>query len=342
MSEFFDTKTYSISEFIKWHSGNELNLSPKFQRNSVWNDQAKSYLIDSILRGLPIPPVFLRQSIDVQLAKIFREVIDGQQRLRTIIDFYSGKFVVKGPFAERNYRGKYYNDLDDVMKQAFLEYEIATQIVKSKPDSVIYDMFARLNTNNMVLNAQEVRNARFWGLFKGLIYELGRETKTLFTEWKIFKDKDFSRMKDYELINSLVIYLIDGVRSESPKIIDDYYKRFDETFPEIDNLLERFSTIISKIKLIYDDDYSLTYFNRPRYFYTLFVCYDAYEKLHKSWPSTENVIQRLSSLEVALESGETVDSIPELFKINKLHLTRTTSIKERKERVAAVSKVVFE
>jgi len=206
MDTLFDTKKYNISEFVKWHSSGELNISPKFQRNNVWNNQARSYLIDTILRGLPIPPIFLRQTVDVEINKIFREVIDGQQRLRAIIDYYNDKFPVRGPYADKSISGKRYSELDPDFKESFLEYEIASQIVKTKSDSIVYDMFARLNTNNVVLNSQEIRNAKFWGLFKGFVYELGRLIKDKAIEWKMFSDRDFSRMRDYELINSLVIY----------------------------------------------------------------------------------------------------------------------------------------
>lgn len=341
MGAIFDTKTYNISEFLKWQSTAELNLSPKFQRNTVWNDQARSYLIDTILRGLPIPPVFLRQIVDVQINKIFREVIDGQQRLRTIIDYYNDKFTVRGPYADKAVKGKKYSELPDDIKEVFLEYEIATQVVKTKPDAIVYDMFARLNTNNIVLNNQEIRNAQYWGLFKGLVYEIGRLFKEDAIEWKVFTDKDFSRMRDYELINSLVIYLIDGIKSETPKIVNEYYKRYDAEFPKIESIEEKFFLLIDRIKDIYKNGYTLTYFNRPRYFYTLFICIDkALQEFKKI--NYQKLIENLSKLEAELESDSTNSSIKETAKIKELHLVRTTNIRERNERIRLTYKVLFD
>ncbi|HEM5197160.1 TPA: DUF262 domain-containing protein, partial [Streptococcus suis] len=83
----FNSKIIQINDIIEWYEKGELDYSPKYQRNSVWTQNAKSYLIDTIIRGLPIPPIFLRQKIDVGLRKTTREVIDGQQRLRAIIDY---------------------------------------------------------------------------------------------------------------------------------------------------------------------------------------------------------------------------------------------------------------
>lgn len=341
MANIFDTKTYNISEYVKWEAASELNLSPKFQRNSVWNEQAKAYLIDTILRGLPIPPVFLRQSVDAKVNKIFKEVIDGQQRLRTIIDFYNDKFPIKGPFAEKAVNGLHYSELSNEHKESFLEYEVATQIVKTKPDSVIYDMFARLNTNNIVLNRQEVRNAKYWGLFKGIVYELGREIKDYAIAWKMFTDKDFSRMKDYELINSLVIYLIDGIKSENPKTIDSYYSKYDKSFDQIDSVKETFLKIIGVVSNIYRENYTLTFFNRPRYFYTLFACIHRHVFINSQSINITYLVENLSKLELGLESNDDEQFSKDIARIKELHLVRTTSSKERIERVNLAYGILF-
>ncbi len=79
------TNFYKIIEFVSWYRDGILTLTPKFQRRSVWQSGAKSYLIDTIVRGLPIPIILLRDKIDANNLKVQREVIDGQQRLRTVI-----------------------------------------------------------------------------------------------------------------------------------------------------------------------------------------------------------------------------------------------------------------
>ena len=87
-------QTYTIADFLKWNDDKELVLNPKFQRGSVWSPQARTYLIDSILRGYPIPKLLLRTAVDRDSRRTIRDVVDGQQRLRTIIDFASGKLVL--------------------------------------------------------------------------------------------------------------------------------------------------------------------------------------------------------------------------------------------------------
>src|SRR5574337_834555 len=86
-------QVYTIADFLKWHDDKELILNPNFQRGSVWSPQARSYLIDSILRGYPIPKLLLRTEVDRDTRRTKRDVVDGQQRLKTIIDFHS---IVQG------------------------------------------------------------------------------------------------------------------------------------------------------------------------------------------------------------------------------------------------------
>ena len=88
----FDSRTYSINDFRGWNDRKELELQPEFQCRSVWSDKARSYLMDSVVRGKPIPKIFIRQDIDPKTKKTVREVVDGQQRLRTIFSFLRDGF----------------------------------------------------------------------------------------------------------------------------------------------------------------------------------------------------------------------------------------------------------
>src|SRR5207245_8235487 len=79
--------SYRIADFVQWNNRDELRLSPQFQRRPVWLPKARSYLIDTIIRGLPVPPIYVRELIDARSQRVTREVIDGQQRLRAVLDF---------------------------------------------------------------------------------------------------------------------------------------------------------------------------------------------------------------------------------------------------------------
>src|SRR5271170_8098247 len=79
---------YRVGDFVAWQRDGALELNPNFQRRPVWKKGAKSYLIDTILRALPMPIIFLRDlRADLKTFKAKRDVVDGQQRIRTILSF---------------------------------------------------------------------------------------------------------------------------------------------------------------------------------------------------------------------------------------------------------------
>ena len=189
-------KIIQISDIIQWNEKKELELSPKYQRNYVWNEKAKAYLIDTIIRGLPIPPIFLRQKTDVTTKSTTREIIDGQQRIRAILEYIVDEgFAIKTAH-NKDYGGKKYSELDEDAQEAMLEYEILAEVVTEKDESSIYDMFARLNSNNYVLNKQEIRNSKYWGDFKVFIYRLASQYRDFFLNNKLLGDNDCARMRD--------------------------------------------------------------------------------------------------------------------------------------------------
>ena len=105
---------YRVTDFLDWRKQDSLNLNPPFQRRSVWKPDAKSYFIDTVVRGLPAPIIYIRERIDLNSQTTKREVIDGQQRLRTIFDFIDNSFTVKkvhnseiGNLYFKNYQKKY-------------------------------------------------------------------------------------------------------------------------------------------------------------------------------------------------------------------------------------------
>lgn len=147
MSKITTAKIIQISDILQWHEKGELELSSYYQSNSVWNEKAKSYLMDSIIRGLSIPPIFLRQHVDVATRRVFKEIIDGKQRVCSIIEYIVEEKYAINKFHNWEHGNKKYSDLDDDIKEAILAYEVIVEVITEKDDTLIYDMFARLNCN---------------------------------------------------------------------------------------------------------------------------------------------------------------------------------------------------
>ena len=268
----FDSRTYSINDFLEWHNNRQLILSPKFQRRSVWTDVARSYLMDTIVRGLPIPKIFIRQSINVQTRASIREVVDGQQRLRTILSFLHDGFVISKKH-NPDYGGLYFsqlNQIDDDIQANILNYELAVDLLVNMPDEKILDVFGRLNSYAVTLNEQEKINANHFGPFKTLADRVAHKFHKFWLKSKILTEQNVLRMGDVQLAADLLVAMTEGIRSK--KQIKAYYKNYEKEFlGDVENLEHKFSETIGVIDKVFGDNLKTTEFRRIHIFYSLFT-----------------------------------------------------------------------
>jgi hypothetical protein len=268
----FDSRTYSVNDLLEWFDNKQLELNPKFQRRSVWTDTARSYLMDTIVRGLPIPKVFIRQKLNIQTRQSVREVVDGQQRLRTILSFLKDGFVISKKHNSK-YGGLYFSQLsqvDENIQGNILNYEISTDLLVNMPDPQVLDIFSRLNSYSVTLNEQEKINANHFGPFKTLVDKLAHNNNSFWKENKILSDKEILRMADVNLSADLLIAMIEGIKSK--KQIKSFYSEYEKEFNHDPEIFEqRFNDTIQTIQNIYGQDFKETEFNRIHLFYTLFT-----------------------------------------------------------------------
>src|SRR2546423_10022391 len=105
MQQQFETINVSVEQIQGWHAKGELELQPKFQRRDVWIDKARSYLIDTIIRGKPIPKLYMRVVANPRTGRVVREIVDGQQRLKSVLTFLDDGFKISKSHNEE-YGGK--------------------------------------------------------------------------------------------------------------------------------------------------------------------------------------------------------------------------------------------
>src|ERR1700683_2974192 len=122
MQQAFHTRNYSIRDFEEWSKHGDLVLQPKFQRREVWSDKARSYLMDTILRGKPIPKIYMRQDINPETRRVRREIVDGQQRLHTVLTFIKDGFKISKSHHE-DFGGKSFSGLAPAIQRDILKYE---------------------------------------------------------------------------------------------------------------------------------------------------------------------------------------------------------------------------
>jgi len=212
----------------KMNSG-DIEVRP-FQREYVWKPYQATRLIESFLVGLPVPPIFLYTDAVSQKFN----VIDGQQRLRTIQFFIEGHLLEqKGKstvfrLKELSPRSKWYNktyqELSGEDKRKLLNTVLRAIVVKQvdpKDDTSIYHIFERLNTGGTLLTNQEIRNSIFQGPFNDLLLKLNKNEKWRLLIGKPTKD---SRQKDVELILRFISLFYKGDVYEKP--LKDFMTRF--------------------------------------------------------------------------------------------------------------------
>lgn len=268
----FDSRTYSINDFLEWSENDQLELSPRFQRRSVWTDTARSYLMDTIVSGKPIPKVFIRQKINPQTRKSIREVVDGQQRLRTILSFMRDGFVISKRH-NKTYGGYYFsqlNEADDEIQTQILNYEISVDLLVNMSDPDVLDVFSRLNSYSVTLNEQEKLNANHFGPFKRLCDNIAHKNNSFWIDNKIISEQNVLRMYDVQMVADLIIGIVEGVKTK--KQIKKFYEQYENEFEyNLDDIENNFQTIITLIGELFEGDLKKREFRRNHVFYSLFI-----------------------------------------------------------------------
>lgn len=323
-----------IGEVVRLWDRRELILQPKFQRRAAWEDDARSYLIDTVVRRLPMPKIYLRRTVNKDTGLTAYEVVDGQQRLRAIIDFRKGNLALRKKH-NADFGDATFNDLLDPTQREFMEYEISTELIEGASDPEIWGMFERLNTYTLTLNRQERLNARWFGHFKQAAYQLAAEESAL-NAWqrlRVFSDRQIARMKEVEMTSDILVAIVRGISDINE--IAKAYKDFDPEFPQKEMATKAFRTTLSFVTEHLSEAVKTTRFRRLAWFYSLMVAVaDAKVGIPKgSGPRGiepgEELCQRMFDIDEALKQEEPPPGLKNLYDT----LSRATShVRERKIR----------
>ena len=227
---------HPISWFRKFVSAGSLDLSPAFQRRPVWSDAQASYLIDSILNDLPIPEIFVRTKTSAD-GDTTVEVVDGQQRLRSIIRFFNNELELTGTDVSAEWVGSTWDHLDPSVQKRFWSFKVVVRELETASDTEVRDMFRRLNANQLSLNLQELRHAQYTGEFITAVEKIADDS--WWTVNKIVTPAQSRRMLDVEFISELLIGLLAGPLDKK-KGLEDYYADYDDHFPDRELWEDRF------------------------------------------------------------------------------------------------------
>ena len=336
----FDSRAYSINDFVEWDKQGTLELNPVFQRRAVWNEKAKSYLMDTILRGKPIPKMFIRQKINVSTKSSVRDVVDGQQRLRTILSYIKDGFVVSRQ-QHRELGGLRFSQLPEDVQSQVLSYEVAVDLLINMPDAEVLDIFSRLNSYAIVLNEQERINANHFSSFKVLADELGRKYYEYWTKQGVVSARNILRMAEVNLVADILVAMKEGIKSK--KQIKKYYDQYESKYDGDEVAIEeQFDRVIAMIGKLYPEGLALTDFSRPHLFYSLFtaVAHSMFEM--PGLPPTDITMDSEAAIEIArngldhvgtlflAENPAQLDRIETQFLADSRRATTDEAVRERR------------
>ena len=246
------TNTKIIELYNKIDS-NSLVLSPDFQRKLVWKKQHKFHFIETILKNYPFPEVYIASAeMDVANITSSEVVVDGQQRLSTIVDYIK----TEGDFKNQN-KLKSFNELTTDEKKLFLNYFVSVRDLKDMDMEIIKDIFLRINNTEYSLNAVEKINAQYGdGEFivfcKQLVdadfnpsendsdalvtAELRKRVLKFFTESNVFTESDVKRMSDLQFVMTLISTYIESEYFSRNSKVAKYIEKYNAEFERQDSI----------------------------------------------------------------------------------------------------------
>lgn len=245
----FDNYDITVRQLFDMIGENQIELQPEYQRHFIWDDIRQSQLIESIFLGIPVPNLFMATNPDSTW-----EVIDGLQRLTTIVNFLGDARLIrktnpKGKKLKLNelekissMNGYVFEELPRSVQLTFMTRPVRVTVLNDKSDlSVRYDLFERLNTGGVVLHPQEIRNCVYLGEFKDFIVSCS--TNESFNSCvKMTENAERTGSKE-ELVLKYFAYFEDRqVFVHSVKeFLNDYMKKKTRTFNNKLVLLELFT-----------------------------------------------------------------------------------------------------
>lgn len=231
-----EPNSYSIAEIRDMLARRELIVNRNYQRGSgLWPSTARSYFIDTILTGFPFPKLYFYEQLDAR-KKVIKEIVDGQQRITSIIDFLNDKFRLTS--VSEKYAGHYFSDLDEPVRDKFLMAPVPADIIRNASEAEILEMFRRMNAYTLPLNEAEKRHSIYMGAFKWFVNSVLDRISPTILSFGILTNRQLVRMEDSELVADMVLALEQGITSTSNAKLNRLYDKYDKDFDKAEQYMQ--------------------------------------------------------------------------------------------------------
>ena len=232
-----DKTFYSVFELKRKRDKEIIKLNPEFQRNDVWKKPQKIELVESVLMGLPLPIFYFNRDKNGKLI-----VVDGRQRLTALFSYMEDEFRLEDLKVLSQDFEKKFSELPQIYQSKIEDFQlIAYEITPETPESVLYNIFDRVNRGGTSLNKQEIRNALYQGKSTKLLNEIVKSDLFKTATGKGL-EKDNRQKAQYILLRFIAFYL--QHKEQITDIKGNIYK-----YKDIDNFLSRTMEVINE----YDD-----------------------------------------------------------------------------------------
>lgn len=353
-------KNLSVQSLIKMQKNGTLKVNPEYQRGSAWSRSQQKLFLDSILRGYPIPVIFLHEKKETvkdyitnqERTTITYEIIDGQQRITSLCKYVDGEYKLIDPGNEKDtkfpnfarktetpWAGKTFEDLEETLRKKLLGIKISIIYIQQEQNSEneARDLFIRLQAGS-ALNDQEKRDA--WpGNFTAFIFKIGGKHNLpgnpgheFFPEIMKIRSTSSDRGKIRKIAAQM--YLLCNSYSESKRFtsikkesLDELY-RINVDFSKGGDEAKKFVKCLDALQSIFRDEHSPKMLNHEVFHLALFVSSlleDNY--VEKKWMSGLKVAydafrRNCSNAKVITDDGERSKNE---YWINYMYHTKTSA-----------------
>ena len=276
-----------VSQLVKWYDRGHgaLNLEPEFQRSSVWSKSERSKLMDTILRGYPLPAVVFYKHRDSVSHRQVYDAIDGKQRIESILLFLGEKkgkdkgfeavFTHVEDEEEMAVKSSWRN-LNEVNKKSILRYEMPVVWLDAAP-SEVREVFVRINSTGKALSKQEIRKAKYFksGFLKEMT-KLAASVRSKLLKMQVLSESQITRMKDVEFVSELVLSVMSNTVQDKKRVLDRAMTPNGVDLRCLGKAVRRFKRALKRVNRILPDIYETRY-TKAADFYTLLVLLARFE-----------------------------------------------------------------
>jgi 5-methylcytosine-specific restriction endonuclease McrA len=289
-----NTTKLKISDLRDKFSNGQINLDPPYQRRPVWRTKQRELLLSSLFNGIPVPALIFHVRFDKKKKKDIYDVLDGKQRIETILNFIEKKILkdegkLKVSFKNPNtnkldileykdLQNKKINEVYSQLLEKFWGYEIP--VIEYSGDLEDFfgnnvaamEVFVRINSTGSPLKKNEIRHAKNSGHFFDLGLKLERKYKKLFhNKWKIVSKRDIDRYILHEFILELCTSIYEEKITNKREKLEYVINKGIFKTKELNFINKRFNEIINWIKSIFpNEEINTTRFKNKSDFYSLF------------------------------------------------------------------------